>query len=78
MIQEDMIRNALNEIYKYAKQQEEAENIIKLIAIEYCYNSIAIECELDTRMWLHKVEPASTWQVDLLTREEYYYYITMY
>lgn len=78
MIQEDTIMNALNEIYKYAKEQENAEDIIKLIAIEFCYNSIAIECELDTRLWLHKVKPASTWQIDRVTSEEYYYYIAIY
>lgn len=68
----DNIEKALSIIANEAFKCLNANEISKCIEIEYCYNTIAIECEVDKRMHLHRVIEADAWALSILTSDDYY------
>ena len=70
------MEEALEYMYEYAKEALKEHNIKALIAIEYCFNIVAIIEEIDIRLWLHLDYDINEWRVELLPRKEYYKSIT--
>lgn len=69
---DENVKLALSQIASKAYESFNDGSISQCIAYEYSYNSVAIECDIDSRLCLKKDLITNQWIIFTTSREAYY------